>query len=172
MKVKRVLAIILCVLTVFCLFSCGGATETTGTEESTQSQATQKPATSGKPTEIYNVTGKSYRVDTSTINIGWNEGEEPTQIQKDTFIALVKNEFGVSEVKFSDESSFELTKTNNSNHNASAQNCQRAENEMYAELSNGSIGIMVFEDKITMYCDFFAKGWGMYFSIDYLEIKE
>lgn len=165
---KKIIALFLCMLMLFCLVSC----KKESADESTTT--TKKPITtpSTKPVEVIKVEGKTYKVDIATINFGWNEGNEPTQITKDTFLAFVKNEFGSSCVVFTDENSFELRNTNNNNHDVTAQSCLRTDNEIYAELTQGSIDIMVYKDKITLYCDFFAKGWNMYFSIDYLENKE
>ena len=149
------------------MVSCNESTESTqgGSTQST----TQKPISSTEPKEIYGVTGKTYYVDLSTINVGWDEGSEPTQIKKETFIALIKNEFGSSVVTFTGENSFTLSGTNNGNHDATATECQRAENELYAELENGVMDIMIYEDKVVVFCDLFAKGWGLYFSLDYVE---
>lgn len=171
-KIKRILSLILCLLMVLSLFSCKEE-ETTDTTDATAGEntatTTKKPtsATDGKPTQIYEVTGKTYIADTTTINFGWEEGEEPTQIKKDTFKAFVKTEFGKAKITFTGEKSFELTMTNNGNHDIAAGECERQDNELFKALSQGTVDIIIHEDKVTFYCDFFASAWGMYFSMDF-----
>ena len=169
---KRFLAIFLCVLLSLGMLSCNKEEGTTPTTQGGSTSTTKQPSGSTEPKEIYEVTGKTYYVDLSTINVGWDEDSEPTQIKKETFIALIKNEFGSSVITFTDGNGFVLSGTNNGNHNATATDCQRADNELYAELENGVIDIMIYEDKVVVFSDLFAKGWGMYFSLDYVENKE
>lgn len=145
---KRIIALILCLVTVLALVACGCDDE--------------------EPVEIINVTGNTYNVDLTTINIAWDEGKEPSKYQQETFIAAVKTWYAGSKITFTDENSFSLGNTNNENYDFYAENCDRIDNELYKELRmQGNVDVVIYEDKVSFLCDFFLKGWGMYLSIDY-----
>ena len=139
-------------------------------ENNNTSVSSTQPS-SDKETEnkvIYEVSGKTYTVDMSTINVAWDEDNEPTQIKKDTFIALMKTELGKSTIVFTGENSFIMSGTNNQNHDFTADSCERIDNELFKEIEGkGNVDVLIYEDKISFLCDFFVKGWGMYISIDY-----
>ena len=146
---KKILALILCILFVLPLVSCG--------EEETET------------VEIINVTGNTYKVDLATINIAWDEGKEPTKYEKETFIASIKSWFGNSKIIFSSENSFSLSGTNNQTHDFYAESCERVDNELFKELKmRGNVDVLILDGKVSFLCDFFVKGWGMYVSIDYM----
>lgn len=145
---KRAFALVLCIVLVFCLVACSCESE--------------------EPVEIINVTGNKYSVDLKAINIAWDEGKEPTQYQKETFISAVKTWFAGSEITFENENSFSLSGTNNGTHDFYAENCDRVDNELVKELRmRGKVDVLILENKVSFLCDFFVKGWGMYLSIDY-----
>lgn len=146
---KRIIALALCLITVFSFVSCGCVKE----EE---------------VVEAIKVTGNIYKVDLETVNIAWEDGNEPTQYEKDTFLSSVKAWYEGSEITFSDESSFSLSGTNNGTYDFYAESCERIDNELYKELRlRGNVDVVIYEDKVSFLCDFFLKGWGMYLSIDY-----
>lgn len=149
---KKIIALALCIVLVGCFVSCG--------------------SDDSEPVEIINVTGNKYKVDLETVNIAWDEGKEPTQYQKDTFIAAVKTWFANSQITFENENSFSLFGTNNETHDFYAENCERVDNELYKELRmRGNVDVLILEDKVSFLCDFFLKGWGMYLSMDYVLVK-
>ncbi len=167
MKMKKFLILILCLLISFTAVSCGD--EETPSSQSTTSSSTQDTGGNEDNVTVYEVSGKSYLADVSTVNIAWDEDREVTQIQKDTFMALIKTEFKSSTISFSSENSVELIGTNNKSHDFTAQDCDRIDNELFAEIDKkGKIDILIYEDKISFICDFFS-GW--YFSIDYKLVK-
>ncbi len=145
---KRIIALALCVIFVLSFVACGCEDE--------------------EPVKIIKVTGKTYEVDLKTINIAWDDGKEPSQYQKETFMAAVKTWFAGSKITFTDENSFSLSGTNNGTHDFFAENCERIDNELVKELRmRGKVDILILENKVSFLCDFFVKGWGMYLSIDY-----
>lgn len=145
------------------IVSCGE--EEAPPSQSSTPSSTQDTEEKEDNVTVYEVSGKSYLADISTINIAWDEDKEFTQIQKDTFMALIKTEFKNSVISFASENSVEMRDTNGKSHDFSAENCDRIDNELFAEIpKKGKIDILIYEDKISFMCDFF-KGW--YFSIDY-----
>lgn len=149
---KKIIALILCLITVFTLVGCGCVID--------------------EPVEVIEVTGKTYVVDLETINIAWEEGSEPSQYNKDTFLTSVKTWYANSQIAFENENSFSLSGTNNGTYDFYAENCERIDNELYKELRlRGNVDVVIYEDKVSFLCDFFLKGWGMYLSIDYKLVK-
>ena len=146
---KRIIALILCLVTIMSFVACSCDDE----EEAV---------------EAIEVTGNVYTVDLETINVAWDDGKEPSQYQKETFIAAVKTWYSGSQITFSDENSFSLSGTNSSTYDFYAEGCDRVDNELYKELRmRGSVDVVIYENKVSFLCDFFLKGWGMYLSIDY-----
>lgn len=164
---KRFLALFLCIIMSLAMVSCGD--EETEPSQSTTPSSNQDTTEKEDSGTVYEVSGKSYLADITTVNIAWDEDREVTQIQKDTFIALVKTEFKNSVVAFPSENGVVLSGTNNKSHDFSVQNCDRIDNELCAEVEKkGKIDILIYEDKISFMCDFFS-GW--YFAVDYMLIK-
>lgn len=164
---KRVLCLILCLITIFSFIACNNEEEPKDTKPTTSSS--QQANNEEDKKVIYKVSGKEYKVDMSTINVAWDEDNAPTQINKDYFISLMKTEFGSSKIIFSSENSFTLTDTNNQNHDFEATDCERIDNELFKEIATkGNVDVLIYEDKVSFLCDFFVKGWGMYISIDYV----
>ena len=163
--IKRIIIIAVMLLLFALLIYCGDrmlrnpSNRDDNTPNSTESS--QKP-----PATIYKVSGKEYVADISTINIAWDEGEEPTDIQKTNFINMIKKGFGSSVITFENENSFTMTGTDNANHDFVATECERVENELYKEISKGNVDVVISEGKISFLCDFFIKQ-GFYISIDY-----
>lgn len=151
---KRIIALALCLIMALLMVSCS--------EEEEEKE----------PQEIYKVTGNTYKADVTTINVGKDEGENiNTNAQRD-FIANIKSWFGESKITFTSENSFSLTGTNNGMHDFVAEDCQRDDNELFKEIKlRGNVDVLVGKDKVSMYCDFFYKGWGWYISIDYTLVK-
>lgn len=167
MNLKRIICLILSLVIALFLVACGKE------NEENENKAPVSSSTQGGKEEdkkvIYNVSGKEYKADMSTINVAWDEDNAPTQIMKDTFIALMKTEFGGSKITFTSENSFTLTDTNNQNHDLEATDCERIDNELFKEIAaKGNVDLLIYEDKVSFLCDFFVKGWGMYISIDYV----
>ena len=167
---KRILLIALCLI-LFILAGCGeenGEKSEASQPNNTTDTSSSQTSSSQKDTAI-KVSGKSYKADTGTINLAWDkDGKEPTQYEIDTFKTRIKVEFANSVIRFTDESSFTLTGTNNQIHDISVENCERIENELFKEISRGSVDIIINEDKISFLFDFYTD-W--YVSIDYNIIK-
>lgn len=145
---KRIMALALSVIFIFSLVACSCDNE--------------------EPVEVIKVSGKTYTADLTTINIAWDDGKEPSQYQKETFISAVKTWYNGSKITFADENSFSLFDTNNGTYDFYAENCQRTNNELVKELKmRGKVDVLILEDKVSFLCDFFVKGWGLYLSIDY-----
>lgn len=163
--IKRIVVIAVIVLLLAVLIYCGDrmlrnpSDRQEGTGNSTQSS--QKPQVT-----IYNVTGKEYVADITSLNIAWDEGEEPTEIQKVNFMNMIKKGFASSVITFQDENSFTMTGTDNSNHDFVAEGCERQENELFKKISKGNVDVVISEGKVSFLCDFFIKQ-GFYISIDY-----
>ncbi|MBO4983247.1 MAG: hypothetical protein J6D23_04245 [Clostridia bacterium] len=164
---KRIICLIFCLIAAFSLVACNNDEEPKDTKPTTSSS--QQANNEEDKKVIYKVSGKEYKVDMSTINVAWDEDNAPTQINKDNFISLMKNEFGSSKITFTSENSFTLTGTNNQNHDFEATDCERIDNELFKEIATkGNVDVLIYEDKVSFLCDFFVKGWGMYISIDYV----
>lgn len=147
---KRIIGLILCLLTLFSVVACSCNKEQ-------------------EPSEQISVTGKKYKVDLSSINIAWEEGKEPSSIKQMDFISSIKQWYKDSIIEFTNENTFSLSNTNNGLYDIYAENCERVDNELVKELRlRGKVDVMIYEDKVTLFCDFFVKGWGMYLSIDYI----
>ena len=165
-KISKVMCLILCFATMFSFVACNDREQKDNIPPTSSSQQAN---VEDDEKIIYKVSGKEYKVDMSTINVAWDENKAPTQIMKDTFIALMKTEFGSSKIIFSSENSFTLTGTNNQNHDFEAMDCERIDNELFKEIATkGNVDVLIYEDKVSFLCDFFVKGWGMYISIDYV----
>ncbi len=166
-KIIKALCLIFCLITVCSFSAC---------KDKGEQEGQTPPVSSSQPSDkeedkkvVYKVSGKEYKADMSTINVAWDEDNEPTQIMKDTFIALMRTELGNSKITFSDESSFTFSGTNNKNHDFEAISCERIENELFDEIEGkGNVDVLIYKDKVSFLCDFFVKGWGMYISIDYV----
>ena len=152
------------------LVSCGDTetTETTATTSSSQTTETKEP-----PVTV-EVSGKSYKADISTVNIAWDDGvDEPTQYQRETFVAWLKTHFGESVITFNDEKSFILSKTKSGLYDMVVDDCERMYNELFKTIPRlGNVDVVVENGKLSFLSDFFLNGWGMYFSIDYVLIEE
>ena len=148
---KKTLAVLMCIISIFCCVACGEESE----------QAT--------PIEV---TGKTYLADMESINVAWDDGKTPNEIKQNDFIASVKKWYKDSKITFTNESSFVLSGTNNGNYDLSVTDCDRIDNELYKELRmQGKVDVIIYEDRVSFLCDFFVKGWGMYLSIDYVLVK-
>ena len=161
---KKFLLIMLIISALICIFSCGDddLQEAGGSSSGTQTQESQEPEI------IYEVGGKAYLADVNTVNIGWLDDEEITEYQKNSFKSYVKVNFGASKIEFTGENSFELTETNDGLYDVSAPDCLREENVLTKEIDKkGTINIVVDENAIVMYCDFFVNSRSMYFSLTF-----
>ncbi len=167
----RIRLVVAMILSFLCLafVSCSDDEATT--------DSTSQPITSGteEPPEIISVKGKAYKADISTINIAWDsDGDEPTQIQQDFFIATLKVKYAESVISFSDENSFVLTGTKDGFDDLVVESCDRQYNELFRKIDKlGNVDVVIEEDKVSFLADFFkgANGIKMYFSIDYVLIK-
>ena len=147
---KRIIAIILCLIGMLACVACGSDTEV----------------------QVISVTGKTYKVDLESINIAWEEGKTPNEIKQNDFVASVKTWYKDSEIKFTNENSFSLSNTSGGNYDFVASECDRIDNELFKELRFvGNVDVVVYEDRVSFLCDSFVKGWGMYLSIDYKLVK-
>ena len=147
---KRIIALSLCLICLFLFVACGCE----------------------DPVELIPVTGKTYKVDLESVNVAWDEGKTPNEIKQSDFISSVKLWYKDSEIKFTNESSFVLSGTNNGNYDLSVTDCDRVDNELYKELRlQGKVDVIIYEDRVSFLCDFFVKGWGMLLSIDYKLVK-
>ena len=164
---KKILAIILCLITLFSFVACGCSNQAAQQEQNQQGQNQQQI-----PVQIINVAGNTYKVDLTTLNIAWEEDKEPSEVKKNDFMSSIKEWYKDSQITFDSEYSFVLSGTNNALYDLDADDCLREDNELYKEFRlRGNVDIMVYDDRVVFLCDFFLKGWGMYLSIDYLLVK-
>ena len=167
--IKRIVAITAIVLLLIGIIYygdqiLGGAGNNNNGTSDSSTQSSKNP---GEPIKVIEVSGKEFVADMSTLNVAWDEGNEPTDIQKNYFMNMIDVWFGSSVISFQGETSLTMTGTDNGNHDFVAADCERIDNELFKEISKGNIDVIVYEDKVSFLCDFFVKGWGMYVSIDY-----
>ena len=167
--IKRIVAIVAIVLLLIGIIYYGDKilSSVGNNNNGTSDSSTQSSKNPGESIKVIEVSGKEFVADMSTLNVAWDEGNEPTDIQKNNFMNMIKTWFGSSVISFQGETSLTMTGTNNGNNDFVAENCERIDNELFKEISKGNIDIIVYEDKVSFLCDFFVKGWGMYVSIDY-----
>lgn len=167
---RKIILVLLLLITVIILCaSCGDDGDGTTPTTITATTPSTQPIV---PEVIYEVTGKSYKADMTTVNIAWDEDNEPTQYQKDTFEAFLKANFGESLIAFSSESSFTLSGTYHSLYDIVANDCDRVDNELFKRIEKqGNVDVVIEDGKISFLSDCFVNGWKMYFSIDYLLVK-
>lgn len=169
-RIKKIILLTLCAALVTVFASCG-EDETAGT--TTTTLIVPPTGETQEPPKTIEVSGKSYKMDKTTINVAWEEGgEEPTQYQQETFVAHLKALFGESVITFTDENSFIMSGTDGGQLDFEAQNCDRVYNELYQKIGKlGNVDVVIENEKISFLSDFFIVGWKMYFSIDYTLIK-
>lgn len=170
--IKRVIAVVAVVLLLAVAIYCGDRmlstpSDSTGSSNTGNTVDTQNP----QPT-IFKVSGKTYVADLTTLNIAWDEKDEPTENNKTNFSNMIKNWFTSSVISFDSETSFALSGTANAMNDFVATDCEREDNELFKKLSQGNVDVIIYEDKVSFLCDFFVKSWGMYISIDYKLVQE
>ena len=157
---KRIIAILLCLIMLIVLISCGDDTvESESTKDSTTESSTNQ-------TETISVTGKRYNVNIETVNIAYDQEQyEHTQYEIDTFKTLRKIEFKDSYIVFTDDNSFQLIGTNNQINDITVTDCERIDNELFKETKNGNVDILIINEKEISFLFDFYEGWLV--SIDY-----
>ena len=169
-KILIVLSVIICLILVS---SCGDETETPASSSSSvpassATQSSEKDTEKVDPVAVIEVTGKKYAVDLSTVNIAYEESDKPTQVEIDYFKAQINTWFANSTIEFTNETSFVLSGTESERNDVVATGCARKDNELFLTIAGkGNVDVVIYEGKVSYLCDFYFKGWGMYFSIDY-----